>query len=463
MHLKSSFDTRIYFDGANQLVDALRKEIIGIESIVCFIQVFSYVHKNINRMLSDDIPNNWSIISLKSDCNFKSTKCVYFRISSLTNLSGFFIKRSLIPLILEKLTHTDIMTAINDTICDKLAYAFYEPLIYVFDITSELESCYPTDIKFYNYVDSNMVLGKCKETLDGTINYIKQNNISIRHQLHSLNKYVHSKDIIEILDWKIGLSPHFVTELINIASIDISYDQVESYIKSYVHDTPKQFNPSQYVNKDIINKFFDYYIYGELPMCLVIPSFNNIKWYERNLDSVIKQKYQNYRVIYIDDRSTDGTYDAVHKYVSSNKMWERTTLVRQLEHNYQACGRFIAYLMTDDDEIICNLDGDDWLYDKEDQYQFMALSYVEEAYLRGAWSTYGCFYKSSGPQWLEPTTQYDENIIENKTYRISKYLCKHLRTGYAGLYKSINLTDLIDSNNKFITMSTDIFTQYLKL
>ena len=77
----------------------------------------------------------------------------------------------------------------------------------------------------------------------------------------------------------------------------------------------------------------------------------------------------------------------------------------------------MAYLMTDDDEIICNLDGDDWLYDRDDIHQYIALKYVESAYKEGAYSTYGCFYKSTGAQWLETKSVYQDDMIENKTYR----------------------------------------------
>ena len=44
----------------------------------------------------------------------------------------------------------------------------------------------------------------------------------------------------------------------------------------------------------------------EKPMVVVIPSYNNIKWYKKNLDSVLNQKYQNFRVILIDDVLTSG-------------------------------------------------------------------------------------------------------------------------------------------------------------
>ncbi|MGE0670989.1 MAG: glycosyltransferase, partial [Parachlamydiales bacterium] len=45
----------------------------------------------------------------------------------------------------------------------------------------------------------------------------------------------------------------------------------------------------------------------EKPMVVVIPSYNNKNWYQRNFDSVFFQKYDNNRVIFIYDSSPDCT------------------------------------------------------------------------------------------------------------------------------------------------------------
>jgi glycosyltransferase involved in cell wall biosynthesis len=45
----------------------------------------------------------------------------------------------------------------------------------------------------------------------------------------------------------------------------------------------------------------------ELPMVFVIPSYNNAQWYAKNLQSVLHQNYRNYRILYVNDASQDGT------------------------------------------------------------------------------------------------------------------------------------------------------------
>lgn len=43
----------------------------------------------------------------------------------------------------------------------------------------------------------------------------------------------------------------------------------------------------------------------QLPITIFIYAQNASKFVARNLDSVFKQRYQNYRIIYVDDASTD--------------------------------------------------------------------------------------------------------------------------------------------------------------
>ena len=62
-------------------------------------------------------------------------------------------------------------------------------------------------------------------------------------------------------------------------------------------------------------------LYGEQkPIVVIIPSYKNAQWYQRNLDSVCFQNYSNYRIIYIDDCSPDGTADLVQSYIDEHNL-----------------------------------------------------------------------------------------------------------------------------------------------
>ena len=61
--------------------------------------------------------------------------------------------------------------------------------------------------------------------------------------------------------------------------------------------------------KEYYEKKYNISSYEELPICVVVPTYNNVaeKRYRQNMDSIIQQDYQNYRIIVIDDASSDDT------------------------------------------------------------------------------------------------------------------------------------------------------------
>ena len=56
----------------------------------------------------------------------------------------------------------------------------------------------------------------------------------------------------------------------------------------------------------------------EKKFVVFISSYNNESHVNKNLLSVANQKYSNFRVIYINDKSTDNTITEVKKFLSVN-------------------------------------------------------------------------------------------------------------------------------------------------
>src|ERR1700689_5186668 len=104
----------------------------------------------------------------------------------------------------------------------------------------------------------------------------------------------------------------------------------------------------------------------ERPLVVVIPSYNNQKWCDKNVRSVLNQKYSNFRVVYIDDCSTDNTANVWR--MLKRKLDINSGLV--LISNEKRCGALAniykaVHTYCADNEIVCTVDGDDWL--KDDQ------------------------------------------------------------------------------------------------
>lgn len=190
---------------------------------------------------------------------------------------------------------------------------------------------------------------------------------------------------------------------------------------------------------------------------MIITSYNNNKWYLKNLDSIINQTYKNWRIVYIDDCSTDNTYNLVKEYIRNKKIENKVTLIRNESNMKQSYGRYIAFKECDDDEICCLLDGDDWLYDNN------VLSKLNEIYnstdCMVTYSDYIKYYKGKLVKRIRGQ-DYNDDVKNNCMYRNSKWLCNPLRTGYSRLFKNVNEEEMKDQNGDWLKCSTDMALMY---
>jgi len=73
----------------------------------------------------------------------------------------------------------------------------------------------------------------------------------------------------------------------------------------------------------------------EKHIVVVVPSYNNKKWYKKNLDSFFNQNYKNCEMIYIDDFSPDDTGNLVEKYVKENEKENKVRVIKNKERLYR--------------------------------------------------------------------------------------------------------------------------------
>lgn len=87
---------------------------------------------------------------------------------------------------------------------------------------------------------------------------------------------------------------------------------------------------------------------------IIIPNFNNGKWLEKCLNSVLNQTYKNYEIIFIDDMSTDNSLEIANKLLKNHKV------LRVPYKKYNGGTRNIGIMEATGDYIVC-IDSDDWL------------------------------------------------------------------------------------------------------
>lgn len=186
------------------------------------------------------------------------------------------------------------------------------------------------------------------------------------------------------------------------------------------------------------------------PMVVVIPSYNNHEWYQYNLDSIIRQKYPALRIIYIDDCSTDKTGMLVEKYIMRNHL-SRITLIRNKKRKGALANLWHAISLCKPDEIIVNVDGDDWLAHDH------VLAHLNQLYqTNDIWLTYGQFknWPTKTPGWCK---QIPAHIVEKNTFRSYGFWFAQPRTYYAWLAQRINPKDLINpQTNDFYRVAGDV-------
>lgn len=188
---------------------------------------------------------------------------------------------------------------------------------------------------------------------------------------------------------------------------------------------------------------------AEIPIVVVIPSYNNKQWYQSNLGSVFNQKYENYRVIYIDDASPDGTGELVREYIKELGQEHRVTLIQNQERVGTLANLYAAISQCEPHEVVAQLDGDDWFY------HYRVLQKLNEVYSDPeVWVTYGQFiyFPCGSDGWA---AQVPESVIETNGFRDYSWVTTALRTFYAGLFHKIKKEDLLYEGT-FFQMSSDL-------
>jgi glycosyltransferase involved in cell wall biosynthesis len=167
---------------------------------------------------------------------------------------------------------------------------------------------------------------------------------------------------------------------------------------------------------------------------ILITAYNDEKWVEYNIASILNQTYSNYQVMYYNDASTDDTFLKVVDIVGENKKFTLTTR-KENKGTLYSCIDCISKL--DNEDILVCMSGDDWLFDDN------VLQNLNNYYNKNdVWMTYGKFYcwDNNGDGVVEANPQntlHPDFIHDNKYYRRDTWRASHLRTFKGFLAKKL--------------------------
>ncbi len=191
----------------------------------------------------------------------------------------------------------------------------------------------------------------------------------------------------------------------------------------------------------------------ERSIVVVIPSYNNKLFFEKNLRSIFEQKYSNFKVLYTNDASTDGTGELVESYVKEHGFEDRVCVF----HNEKNMGSFynIYHMIQkcDKNDIICIVDGDDYLIHDR------VLDMVNRTYAnKDVWVAW--FSGIQPNDWEARSWAIPRKTLEKGRHRsIDGAFYLYMRTFYAGLYQSVPL-ECWKFQGKFPSVCQDVLLMF---
>ena len=177
---------------------------------------------------------------------------------------------------------------------------------------------------------------------------------------------------------------------------------------------------------------------------VIICSYNNSQWYQNNLDAVFNQDYSNYRVIYVDDCSSDNTGNLVQHYIKEKNQNHRCKIILNKKRKLKMQNMYeVIHQHCKDNEIVVEYDGDDWFAHNQ------ALTRINKEYSNPEiWITYSQhqYWPSDSLGWGKSVPK---EVIEQKKFRKFKGFLSQIRTFYAWLFKKIKKQDLLCTYRNF--------------
>lgn len=194
---------------------------------------------------------------------------------------------------------------------------------------------------------------------------------------------------------------------------------------------------------------------------IIIACRNVEKWISYSVESLLRQKYENWTGVVIDDCSIDKTYNILSSLLSGSS---KITLVRNSQRRKLLYNTIIGVKILDpcDEDVIVFLDGDDWLSDSD------VLSYLADVYIDDKiWITWGNYVNDSGqnPDLSMDYSKASRGVWAKeapKDWNIRKdWRYSHLKTCKYFLWKNIKDSSFrLETTGKYFPSATDHATMY---
>jgi glycosyltransferase involved in cell wall biosynthesis len=176
------------------------------------------------------------------------------------------------------------------------------------------------------------------------------------------------------------------------------------------------------------------------------PAYNCEEEISNTLFSFFAQSYSNWRAIIIDDVSTDRTGDYATELAIRCGFGGKVSLLRREEKFGEVRNTVDCMDMIDDDEIVCRVDGGDWL--TENDCLFM---------LNNVYANYNPSVLWTGHRWAytDHNISGELNLSKGQTVYQHKWVSSHMKTFRASKLKRVPKENSTDKDGNWIMIACD--------
>jgi glycosyltransferase involved in cell wall biosynthesis len=185
-------------------------------------------------------------------------------------------------------------------------------------------------------------------------------------------------------------------------------------------------------------------------MIKIVSCFWNVENYiEKCIESVMSQDFKDFKMFLIDDMSIDSTVEKIKNKINDD---DRFVLIKNEEKKFKLKNMdelIRNNVIFDNEDIIVELDGDDWLYNDS------VLSFINDKYKNNPnlWITNGSWIWHDGRQGFS-------SKVNPETVRYDPFTFSHLRTWKCHLWRNINQSSLKDDNGEYFKSAGDVAFSY---
>ena len=176
------------------------------------------------------------------------------------------------------------------------------------------------------------------------------------------------------------------------------------------------------------------------------PAYNCEKEIKKTIFSMISQSYDDWRAVFVDDVSEDDTSQVILDIAKNLNLGERIKVIRREEKFGETKNTLTELKDIEDDEVVCRLDGGDWLTENDTLY-----------FLNDIYKKHNISVMWTNHRWAYTDINISGsiNLKNGQTVYQHPWVSSHLKTFRASKLKRVPEKNFFDEKEKWITIACD--------